>query len=688
MGLAACGPAMRSAVTIHYDGPEGEADYIVSRLRAALGGIDAPSALDTIQLLIDPAMVAESYVVERGRVHPRIVIRAADRRGLIYGGFNLLEQLRHGRTLDSIENQTAEPRVKFRAIKFNLPWDSYRSGLTLEQHIETCRDLGFWERLLDMLAENRINTLSLWNLHPFDYMVEAEGFPEAHTFTGEEMEAWRRLFRGIFSMAKERGIETYIVTWNIFLPRGFAEEHGVNLDNLDHHHIGKGETSPIIEAYTRTVVRQVIDEYPDLTGIGFSLGERMGGMSVAEREEWFMNTYIEGIKAASRPVKLIHRAPFSANTASGGSMDHETEVLTRNAIESIDGVETPIWVEVKFNWSHAHSTPRLVKTHGGPINDVYWNPLPTNYRIAWQMRNEDFFCLRWGQADFIREHIALNNHAASGGYFIGSECYIPAWDYFTKLPGADWDYAFERQWLFYKLWGRLLYDPGTPDKVFENEFVARYGPEARPLFAAYAKASTMPLRLLSAFDIGWDYTMHAETFSALAQKGQKRPFIDIETLIQQAPLDPAHLSVADFVAGRGEGSITPLEQADAIEHDMRMALAEIAGIEADSTALRYEVGDVRAWAYLGLYYADKLRAAVALERFRVEGRQDEKTRALAAIDQAIHWWAELIDLTTTLYKPFPTMVYMNQPEPLFHWSNLRDAVTEDRAVIEAANGSP
>ena len=66
-----------------------------------------------------------------------------------------------------------------------------------------------------------------------------------------------------------------------------------------------------------------------------------------------------------------------------------------------------------------------------------------------------------------------------GGYFVGSETYIPALDYFTAKDPVGWKYAFERQWLFYKLWGRLLYDPATPDSVFEAEFTRRYGAQGR-----------------------------------------------------------------------------------------------------------------------------------------------------------------------------------------------------------------
>jgi hypothetical protein len=65
---------------------------------------------------------------------------------------------------------------------------------------------------------------------------------------------------------------------------------------------------------------------------------------------------------------------------------------------------------------------------------------------------------------------------------VGSETYIPAKDYFTKLEApVDWQYAFQRQWLFYKLWGRLLYNPDTPDAVFRDAFVQHPPPRPRRL---------------------------------------------------------------------------------------------------------------------------------------------------------------------------------------------------------------
>ena len=490
--------------------------------------------------------------------------------------------MENGTALSEIQETSASPRFPFRAIKFNLPWYSYRAGEALALHDSTCRDLAFWEALLDMMARNRFNTLSLWSLHPFPLMIRNTRFPEACPLTDAELAEWQTFWHQLFAMAKERGIDTYIVNWNIFVSPSFATKHGVAAycdDNMDDKYFGAAETADIVKQYTRTTVTQLIDTYPNLTGLGVSLGERMGGMNAQEREDWILDTVIAGMQAAQRKARLIHRAPFSAGTGSGGSTSLSTEALTRRAIESIELPE-PIWVEVKFNWSHAQSSPRLVHVHGGKLGDTYWNPMPQNYRICWMARNEDFFCLRWTEPDFVRKHIALNGQDYVGGYFLGSECYIPAKDYMTRPERArPWRYAFERQWLYYMTWGRLLYDPDTSDGVFRDACTARYGPAGRDLFEALKLGSRMPLRLGSFYKGTWDFTLYSEGFSSVNAKSNPDHFIALDDLIDHPVLDPDYISIANFIKARRTGeplapeTVTPLRLADQLEADGNRALA-------------------------------------------------------------------------------------------------------------------
>jgi hypothetical protein len=500
-GLALIGGVLALGATdvrLTVPAEEGAAQYAAEQLEQALtatghhlltGETDVRADTATrIELRVTNNQKPESYQIQRttvdGRIH--LLVEGGDDRGMLYGALAIRDALETGQSLASIESRQGSARFPFRAIKFNLPWYGYRAGEALTLHSDTCRDLSFWEDFLDMMVRNRFNTLTLWSQHPFHLMIRNSRFPEACRLTDAELAQWQEFWHRLFAMARHRGIDTYIVNWNIFVSPSFAAHHGVAAysdENLNHQYFGEGETAEIVKQYTRTTITQLIDTYPDLTGIGISLGERMGGMTAQERQDWMLDTVIAGMREAGRQARLIHRAPFSADTGSGGSTSPRTEALTRRAIESIE-LPAPIWVEVKFNWSHAHSSPQLVHVHGGPLGDTYWNPLPENYRICWMARNEDFFALRWSEPDFVRQHIALNGQPYVGGYFLGSECYIPARDYMTRPELArPWRWAFERQWLYYMTWGRLLYDPATPDEVFAAACEARYGPEGRELFA-------------------------------------------------------------------------------------------------------------------------------------------------------------------------------------------------------------
>jgi hypothetical protein len=64
----------------------------------------------------------------------------------MYGTLELAEQFRAG-GLAGVRPGVANPRFPFRAIKFNLPWSSYRVDPALQLHHDTVRDLKFWREL-------------------------------------------------------------------------------------------------------------------------------------------------------------------------------------------------------------------------------------------------------------------------------------------------------------------------------------------------------------------------------------------------------------------------------------------------------------------------------------------------------------------------------------------------------------
>jgi hypothetical protein len=694
-------------ITIQYNRSSAQQSYAANMLKATLlrNGyfINETQPDYTIVFQSDGSSLGrEAFKIStEGR---KILIQGGGDTGVIYGSFSLIEDVRNGVSIFNLRPKSEIPKLAFRGIKYDLPWDTYRHSYSLDQHQQTCSDVNYWKAFLDMMVENRFNTLTLWNLHPYTFMIKPKNFPEASPWNDAEMAAWKNLFGSIFRMAKERGIDTYVVPFNIFVTPEFSRAHNVAMDNLEHHFFVKGDTSEIVKRYTRECVTQLLQEYPDLTGMGLTLGEGMGGMTPQQREGWMKATIIEGMRLANRKSKLIHRIPFSSTTGSLGPTSIETEQLTRKGIEQeadMEFIDPPVWADLKFNWSHAHSTPKLVKVHGGKLFGAYFNPTPTKYKVIWTARNEDFFCLRWGVPEFVRQHVLNNSQDYVGGYLIGSETYIPAKDYFTR-PGngpVGWKYAFERQWLFYKTWGRILYNPGTSDEVFKSEFISRYGKDAAPMYEASILAGTTPLRLASSFDFTWDFSLYSEGFLALNRDVKRVEYINVDWQIKQPPIDPDYVSVLEYVKTISDGGtfdkqkITPPILVSMLERDCSRALSLVRSIRTTGNAsLHQEVSDIKVWANLGLYFAEKLKGAIALQTYRVKGGEENKIFAIKSLENALKFWDVVVSITRPLYNDMPLVHFSEQDgrswkendHLRFHWELLRPEVAKDIEIARAA----
>lgn len=617
-----------------------------------------------------------------------LLVLARDEVGAQYAIMDLADLVKMDGNYRSVTEKINNPSFKYRIIKFNLPWSPYRSGEATYVHTQTVRDLKFWENFFDMMVENRFNVLSLWNNHPFPYMIRSKNFPGASPLNDREMEEWQVFWKKLFRLAKQRGIQTFIVNWNIVVSPAFAEKYGALQYN---------DRSDLVKRYTRESVTQLINEYKDLTGIGVTLADWMGtfndSMTPEEREEWIEETFIRGIKDADHEVKFLHRSVLAGNPEA-----------MRNLIDRA-GFKEPALVEIKFNWSHGYSTPVLAITHdyhSGELDDRFWIPPPENYKIQWMIRNEDFFILRWGQPDFIREHIKINKKDYVNGYFIGSEGYIPALDY-SHLPTSDktWQYSFEKQWLFYKTWGRLLYDNDTPDSYFSSVFDNLYGRDTGTnLLQAFKLASNMPLRLASFHKSTWDYTLYSEGFLSAAQSSQtdffdkSSAFISIDEFIYHETLDPKMVSIPEYIdllikkEPVEPGSITPLELASASENDSRQVLNIIDCLKLSvndySGSLNSELQDLATWSYLGLYLADKLRAGVALEHFRRTGDDSKKKEAVELLEKCLKYWDNVISLTKDRYAPTPHVSAERWGDNFseFSWELFRPQVVRDIQIAK------
>src|SRR6267142_3052265 len=147
-------PAIALAqTTIAFDGNSQPLLFGVSRIEKALqksgrsvNKVKINADLQDIEIVIniigaDPKLRKEGYALSH--TGGKLQITAIDPVGAMYGALDLAEQIIEGKTLEAVTDKEVNPHFTVRAIKFNLPWSSYRTGPAMQQHMEVCRDLGF-----------------------------------------------------------------------------------------------------------------------------------------------------------------------------------------------------------------------------------------------------------------------------------------------------------------------------------------------------------------------------------------------------------------------------------------------------------------------------------------------------------------------------------------------------------------
>lgn len=623
-------------------------------------------------------------LISKGR---RVIVTGDHAKGVMYGFLDVKEQFSHDNI--DIENRIKNPHLSLRTLKFNLPWSAYRSSETLDSHSETLAVTVFWKNFLNMMAQNLFDKFTLWNLHPFNFIVKTEKYPETNEFSDAEMLEWQCFWHTFFKRAKDRGIETYAVNRNIFVPKEFAEHYNISgLSKNRENHYGNGDTYDVIKDFMRESNRLTIDSYPNLTGMGITLGEGIGGMTAQEREEWIAETVEEGARQAKRKIKFIHRAPLSAGTTNARSTDVTIEKLTLTTLDKLTCFEGSRNIELRFNWSHGHSCTDLVNARGGKLKDTNWNPLPSNYHLAWMIRNEDNFILRWGNTDFIRGHIDKNVYPYVSGYYLGAETYIPAYDYITPLKGATYNYAFDRQRMFYRTWGHLLYDPETLDTFLIDTFVVRFPEDGKTLFDAQKKAGRVPLGIASYWDARWDFTLYSEGTIGFNNGSPAVKLLYLETLAVKEPMDPKYLSINQYLDGRHKienDRISLAQQPDSLNSFCNKSLKEIAPVKTELDGnFNYEGVDIRAWSFLGLYFSDKFKSALAYQRFKKSSELDGLNDVILWLQKAAKKWSKLVTITKHIYEPVPIehKGYRTNSN-LFHWSIIEEEIFAELELLKS-----
>lgn len=598
-----------------------------------------------------------------------VTVCGADAAGAMYGGLDIAEAIRIG-TFDTLKDSDHRPYIAQRGIKFNIPLDlrtpSYSDCSDAGQaNIPVMWEREFWAAFLDAMARYRYNVLTCWNLHPFPSLVKVPEFPEValndvwrtraklddtFSFAGTDMvrpamladhEVVKRMtidekiafWRWVMQHAADRGIQVYWFTWNVFT-FGAEGKHGITRD-LENE---------ITKRYFRASVRELVKTYPLLAGLGITAGEGMPqNMDSKAKERWLWDTYGQGVRDAlkdnpKRQFRLIHRLHWTA----------QSDIL--DAFKDYPG---PLELSFKYSVAHMYSIPRP------PFIRPLLEDLPPGRKTWLTVRNDDIYTFRFGDPAYARQYI-LNMPPSDklAGFYMGPDGYVWGRDFLERHPSpGPRPLVIEKQWYSLMLWGRLAYDPTLPDSHFERLLAARHPlAPSHHLFRALQGASQV-MPLVTRFFWGdIDLKWYPE---ACLSHPRSKGFYTVRHFMEGTSMPGAKvLCIRDWrerlTAGQAMEQTTPLEIADALEGAAAATLAAVDVLREAATQdseLQKNINDCEALAWLGRYYASKIRGACALALFDLNGDPFERDTALHHLGDALAHWKRYAAIRDAHYVP-------------------------------------
>lgn len=596
-----------------------------------------------------------------------------DAGGVMYGGLELAEVIRVN-GLDGVKDVDHNPYMAMRGTKFNIPLDVRTPSYTdvcdaAQNNIAEMWSFAFWKGYIDNLARYRYNFISLWSLHPFPSLVKVPDYPdvalddvkrstvkwqENYDLSGRgfdspeivnnteilkrmTIEEKIRFWRKVMSYAKDRNIDFYVVTWNIFV-NGTEGKYGITDD------INNKTTID----YFRKSVKQMFLTYPDLAGIGLTTGENMLDASFQQKEDWAFKTYAQGVLDAAeeqpeRKFTFIHR-------------QHQTGAkdIARKFRPLIDHKNIEFIFSFKYAKAHVYSSTKQTY-HPGFVEDIQDEG---NLKTIWTLRNDDVYHFRWGAPDFVREFIKNIPYDVSRGFYFGSDQYIWGREFMSTEPETPRQIEIVKHWYHWMIWGRLGYNPDISDERFIDIIQQRFpNISGRDLFTAWQHAS-MVYPLTTGFHWGsLDFQWYIEACKSRPGPAQTQSgFHDVNRFITLPPHPGTdNISIPDYVKAVNEAKplsgTSPIEVSNRIHNHADRALSILNGLnDGGNKELRLTLGDIRAISYMGKYYAHKIRGATELALYRETRKKEHRDAAIDELTSAAKFWQLYTSAALSQYK--------------------------------------
>ena len=593
---------------------------------------------------------AESYSVAVKKKD--IVVTGNDGSGVIYGCVDLVEQLKSC-PLKDIQPFSSKPQMVMRGTCIGLQKTVYLPGHQVYEYPYTPEnfpwfyDKQHWTEYLDMLVENKMNSLYLWNGHPFASLVKLKDYPFALEVDEDTFKKNEEIFSFLTHEADKRGIWIIQMFYNIILSKPFADHYG--LKTQDRHR----PITPLISDYTRKSIAAFIEHYPNV-GLLVCLGEAMA--TIEDDVTWMKETIIPGIKDGLKMLEAKGERLENSAVPPVVLRSHDTDgpLVLKESL--------PLYPNI-YTMSKYTGESLTTYTPGGPWGETHQQlaaAAPVHIDNVHILANLEPW--RWSSPAFIQKTVqAMHRVHHSKGLHLYPQASYWDWPYTAdKLPNGERLKQLDRDWMWYQAWGRYAWnDQRGYDKTYWKQQLADYYGidtiSAGHVLNAYDETGEIAPKLLRRFGITegnrqtlllgmtmgelvnpYKYTIYPGFYESCGPEGEK-----LIEYIEKEYKGLPHV---------GE---LPFDIVDQCVNHGDIALVEMGAAAAKPTRHAEEYqrvwNDILCYASFAKAFQLKVRAAAEVLRYKWTKDIAHLETAVIWLEQSLSIWYDLSRMTDQWY---------------------------------------
>jgi hypothetical protein len=588
----------------------------------------------------------ESFSIKT--LHDSTQIIGNDDNGILYGCLAFADSILAKKKIPLSMTVNDQPEMVLRGACIGLQKPYYLPGRTVYEYPLTPEtfpwfyDKQLWVQYLDSMVKNRMNSLYLWNGHPFASLVRLKDYPYAVEVDDETFAKNEEIYRFLTIEADKRGIWVIQMFYNIIVSKPFAAYHQIKTQDRERPIV------PLIADYTRKSIAAFVEKYPNV-GLMVCLGEAMEGIG-KDDITWFTETIIPGVKDGLKALGKEDEPPIVLRA-------HDTDAPA--VMKAALPLYKNLYTEAKFN-GEALTTP----TPRGK-----WAELHRNLSQLGSVQIENVHIManlepfRYGAVDFIQQSV-IGMHTIMGGN--GLHLYPQAsywdWPYSADSTKGKRLLQVERDWIWYAAWGRYAWKSNrnsADEAVYWSRLLAsRFGcseKQGKAILDAYQQSGQIAPKLLRRFGIT-DGNRQTLTLGMLMTQ-LINPFRYGLFTLMYACESPEGEMLIEYAAKawNGEKHIgeTPIQIIQEVKEHGYQSIVSIKqaskGIRKNKAEFDQLKNDMYCYQALADHYAQKAAAALQILRFKYSHDVQDLDKALPLLQQSVATYKKLVQLTQGSY---------------------------------------